>query len=79
MYPDEDFEEPPGGRVGLGRRWLLSDVDNFFHPATQQVLVMVTGGDGDAAVRSDEDEAPHRWMEHGGPPAGRREQADRSP
>ena len=69
-YPDDDLEEPPSGRVGLCQRWLLSDLNAFFHPATQELRVMVTGGYGDAVVRSDEDEAPHRWMEHSG--GGRR-------
>jgi hypothetical protein len=69
-YSNEDLEEPPGGGVGLGRRWLLSDVDTFFHPATQEVLFMVTGGYAEAEVRHNEEETPHRWKEHGGPPAG---------
>ena len=63
-YPVEDLEGPPSGGVGLVQGWLLSADDAFF----QEVLVMVTGGYRDAGVRSDEDEAPHRWLEHGGRP-----------
>jgi hypothetical protein len=68
-YPGNDLEQSPGGGVELGRRWLLSGVVAFFHPATQEVRVMVTGGHAEAEVRHNEEEAPHRWMEHGGRPA----------
>jgi hypothetical protein len=49
---------------------LLSDVRTFFDPTTQEVVVMVRGGCAEVVCRKNEEEAPHRRMEHGGRAAG---------